>query len=84
MNISRFRVSQGLASRGGAEGGTMSWIGSLGQDVRFALRLLAKERWFTAASTAALALGIGVTTMMVTIINGYNRGANQIDRAEGR
>ena len=50
----------------------MSWIGSLGQDARFALRLLAKERWFTAASTAALALGIGVTGMMVTIINGYN------------
>src|SRR5687768_2223888 len=50
----------------------MSWIGSVGQDVRFAIRLLAKERWFTAASTAALALGIGVTSMMVTIINGYN------------
>jgi predicted permease len=54
------------------EGNTMSWIEGLGQDARFAFRLLAKERWFTAASTAALALGIGVTSMMVTIINGYN------------
>ena len=50
----------------------MRWIQNVGQDVRFAVRLLARERWFTAASIAALALGIGVTGMMVTIINGYN------------
>lgn len=50
----------------------MGWMETAAQDVRFALRLLAKERWFTAAAVAALALGMGVTTMMVTIINGYN------------
>ena len=50
----------------------MRWMETAVQDVRFALRLLAKERWFTAASVVALALGMGVTTMMVTIINGYN------------
>src|SRR5687767_11098730 len=53
----------------------MRWIQNAGQDVRFAVRLLTKERWFTAASIAALALGIGVTGMMVTIINGYNFAA---------
>src|SRR5688572_13242870 len=62
----------------------MRWMETAGQDVRFAMRLLAKERWFTAASVAALALGMGVTTMMVTIINGYNfrglpaPGSNQV------
>ena len=50
----------------------MRWMETAVQDLRFALRLLAKERWFTAAAVAALALGMGVTTMMVTIINGYN------------
>jgi predicted permease len=50
----------------------MRWIENVAHDVRFAVRLLTKERWFTTASVAALALGIGVTSMMVTIINGYN------------
>jgi hypothetical protein len=40
----------------------MRWMETAAQDVRFALRLLAKERWFTAAAVAALALGMGVTT----------------------
>ena len=48
------------------------WAEDLAQDARFAARLLVKERWFSAASILALALGIGVTTMLVTIINGYN------------
>jgi putative ABC transport system permease protein len=73
VNISRFQVSEVVTfEKSGREGITMSWIENVGQDARFAIRLLAKERWFTAASTAALALGIGVTSMMVTIINGYN------------
>ena len=48
------------------------WAEDLAQDAGFAARLLVKERWFSAASILALALGIGVTTMLVTIINGYN------------
>jgi len=47
------------------------WIHDMGQDLRFAVRLLTKERWFTAAAVGALALGIGVTSMIATIINGY-------------
>ncbi len=48
------------------------WIYDIAQDVRFALRLLIKERWFTFSAIGALALGIAVTTTMVTIINGYH------------
>ena len=41
------------------------WI----QDLRFALRLLWKDRWFTAAAATALALGIGVNTTVFTFVN---------------
>lgn len=47
-------------------------ITELAQDTRYALRLIARERWFTAATVAALALGIGATTTMVTILYGMN------------
>jgi predicted permease len=36
--------------------------------VRYALRLIARDRWFTAATVFALALGIGVTSTMATLI----------------
>jgi putative ABC transport system permease protein len=39
------------------------------QDLRFAFRLMAKDRWFTAAAIVALALGIGANTIGFTIIN---------------
>jgi len=48
------------------------WVEDIAQDARFAVRLLASERWFTVAAILALALGLGVTGMMVTVINGYN------------
>ena len=41
-------------------------------DLRFALRLLIKDRWFTAAVVVALALGVGVNTTVFTVINGWN------------
>jgi putative ABC transport system permease protein len=44
-------------------------IDSIAQDIRFAFRLLAKERWFSAAAIAALALGIGVNAVGFTIAN---------------
>src|SRR5262245_32318841 len=40
------------------------------QDLRFATRLLAKDRVFTAVVTRALALGIGMNAAMFTLING--------------
>jgi len=45
-------------------------IDALWQDLRFALRLIAKDRWFSAAVVAAIALGIGANTVGFTIING--------------
>ncbi len=42
---------------------------SLIQDLRFALRLIAKERWFATVAVAALALGIGVNATVFTLVN---------------
>ena len=42
---------------------------SLLQDLRFAFRLIAKARWFTAVAVAALSLGIGVNATVFTLVN---------------
>ena len=52
------------------------------QELRFAARLLAKERWFTLSAVVALALGIGVNVCVFTIINGMNLRALPVDRPE--
>jgi putative ABC transport system permease protein len=39
------------------------------QDLRFALRLIAKDRWFTGAAVIALALGIGLNATVFTLVN---------------
>jgi putative ABC transport system permease protein len=44
-------------------------LDDLFQDLRFSARLIAKERWFSAAAIAAIALGIGANTVGFTIIN---------------
>ena len=47
-------------------------LDTLLHDLRFASRLLIKDRWFTAAVAVALALGVGVNTTVFTVINGWN------------
>jgi predicted permease len=42
---------------------------ALWQDVRFAIRLLVKDPWFTAAAVTALALGIAVNSTVFTLVN---------------
>jgi predicted permease len=42
---------------------------SLWQDVRFAVRVLIKNRWFTIVAATALALGIGINTAVFTFVN---------------
>jgi predicted permease len=39
------------------------------QDLRFALRLLLRNRWLTAAAVTALALGIGANAVVFTLVN---------------
>jgi len=38
-------------------------------DLRFALRMISSHRWFSAAVVATLALGIGLNTMIFTLVN---------------
>ncbi len=42
---------------------------SVWQDLRYAARLLLKDRWFTAVAAIALALGIGVNATVFTLVN---------------
>ncbi len=42
---------------------------NLWRDLRFAVRLLLKGRWFTLAAVVALALGIGANVTVFTIVN---------------
>jgi putative ABC transport system permease protein len=42
---------------------------TLWQDLRFAARLLIKDRWLTAVAAIALALGIGVNNTIFTLVN---------------
>jgi putative ABC transport system permease protein len=44
-------------------------MATLLQDLRFAARLLVKDRWFTCVATLALALGIGVNATVFTFVN---------------
>ena len=45
------------------------WLEEIGQDLRFAARLLLKERWLAAATVLALGLGIGLTSTAFTVYN---------------
>jgi predicted permease len=42
---------------------------SFWQDLRYAIRLLVKDKWFTIVAAAALALGIGVNATVFTFVN---------------
>jgi hypothetical protein len=54
----------------------------LWQDIRFAVRLLVKDRWFTAVAAVALALGIGVNSTVFTLVNAVLLRGLPFDHAE--
>ena len=43
----------------------MSWL----QDIRFALRMIAKNPWFSVAIVVTLALGMGVNTTVFSLVH---------------
>ena len=44
-------------------------MGRMLKDFRFAIRMIAAHRWFSAAIVATLALGIGINTTVFTLVN---------------
>ena len=46
-------------------------VDALGQDVRFAIRLLARNRSFAVTAVLVLAVGIGINNMLFTILNAH-------------
>ena len=45
------------------------WLGTVAHDLRYAVRGILAHRWFSAAIIATLALGIGLNTMVFTLVN---------------
>src|SRR3954465_12756600 len=58
-------------------------LGDLLQDLRYGVRILAKQPGFTAVAVLALALGIGVKTAILSAGNGFGLGPLPVEKPEG-
>ncbi len=47
------------------------WLDTLGQDVRFAFRLMRRNPWLSATIVATLTVGIALNVSVFSLINGY-------------
>jgi putative ABC transport system permease protein len=64
------RTANALDARPGTSGGILQMMAHMIRDFRFALRHLAKAPGFSAVTILTLALGIGATTAMFSVVNG--------------
>lgn len=60
----------------------LPWVNGLAQDTRFALRLLLRDRVFTATAVMVLALGIGVNNLFFTLVYAHTMRGLPIDHPE--
>ena len=61
---------------------TLPMLDNLLQDLRFATRLIVRDKWFSAAAVIAIALGIGANTVGFTIVNAAFIRGFAFERAE--
>ncbi|HEX8456905.1 MAG TPA: ABC transporter permease [Pyrinomonadaceae bacterium] len=58
------------------------WLSDMLQDLRYGVRILAKQSSFTAVAVLALALGIGVNTAILSTVNGFILRPLAVDKPE--
>jgi macrolide transport system ATP-binding/permease protein len=58
------------------------WLWDLLRDLRYGLRVLAKQPGFTLVAALALALGIGVNTAILSAVNGFVLRALPVDKPD--
>ena len=47
-------------------------LDAFAQDTKYAIRMMVRDRWLTAAVVIALSLGIGMSTFMLSVLYGMN------------
>ena len=47
------------------------WADTLWQDIRFAIRLIARSRWLSATIVATLTVGIAINVSVFSLLNGF-------------